>query len=174
MFMSVVYAVYILVIPFGGKFASLYGYRHSIALSVPFQVFYWGVLLASISHPQLAFLAAVIWGLQKSFYWPGFHSVIARYAQSGQVGREFGAAYAITNLSQIGGPLLGGIIAQYLGLPVAFLVASVIYCFSIIPLLTAKEVFTPKVYFLNIPWIFIKNFQRNFWPILVLAKSFWY
>src|SRR6185312_7645228 len=49
LFMAVVYAVYIVLIPFGGKFASIYGYRHSIALSVPFQIFYWLALLASIN-----------------------------------------------------------------------------------------------------------------------------
>ena len=68
--MAVVYAVYILMIPFGGKFASNFGYRHSIALSVPFQIFYWLALLASIGHPMAAFLAAPILALQKSFYCP--------------------------------------------------------------------------------------------------------
>lgn len=182
LFMAVVYLVYIIAIPFGGKFASLYGYRHSIALSVPFQVFYWGVLIASVGHAYLAFLAAAIYGISKAFYWPGFHSVIARYAQTGQVGREFGAAYAITNLSQIGGPLLGGIIAQYLGLPLAFLAASVIYCFSIIPLLMAKETFTPKFYsfkdtlelYKNLPKRFVSYLgfgeellMLNVWPIFI-------
>ena len=146
MFMAVVYAVYIIVIPFGGKFASVYGYRHCIALSVPFQIFYWLALLSSISHPNAAFLAAIIFGLQKSFYWPGFHSVIARYAQTEQVGREFGMAYAINNLAQIGGPLIGGILAQYFGMPAAFLCAAVIYCLSAVPVLMAPEIFTPKIY----------------------------
>src|ERR1700722_10803329 len=82
LFMVIVYAVYIVFIPFGGKFASLYGYRHSIVLSVPFQVFYWLALVASIPHPATAFLAAAMFGIQKTFYWPGFHSVIARYAQA--------------------------------------------------------------------------------------------
>src|SRR6185437_13624438 len=108
-FFAIVYIVYIFTIPIGGKIASTYGYRHSIALSVPFQIFYWLGLIASIQHPYAAYLAAIMYGIQKTFYWPGFHSVLARYAQTGQVGREFGASYAITNLTQIGGPLLGGI-----------------------------------------------------------------
>ncbi|MFA5991202.1 MAG: MFS transporter [Candidatus Doudnabacteria bacterium] len=146
MFMAVVYAVYIVFIPIGGKFASAYGYRHCIALSVPFQIFYWLALLASTAHPNAAFLAAVVFGLQKSFYWPGFHSVIARYSQNQQVGREFGMAYAINSIAQIGGPLVGGILSQYFGIATAFLLAAVIYCASIVPLLLAKEIFIPKVY----------------------------
>jgi MFS family permease len=138
---------------------------------VPFQIFYWLALIASIGHPAGAFLAAAMYGIQKSFYWPGFHSVIARYAQNGQVGREFGAAYAITNLSQIGGPLLGGIIAQYAGLPAAFFVAAVIYCFSIIPLLTAKEVFTPKNYSYSQTWDMYKNFPKKFLAYLGFGEE---
>jgi MFS family permease len=171
LFMAVVYAVYIVGIIFGGQIASEYGYRHSIALSVPFQIFYWLALIASIQHPAGAFLAAAMFGVQKSFYWPGFHSVIARYAQNGQMGREFGAAYAINNLSQIGGPLLGGIIGQYVGLPAAFFVAAVIYCFSIIPLLTAKETFSPKNYSYSQTWEMYKNFPKKFLSYLGFGEE---
>lgn len=162
LFMAAVYAVYILVIPFGGKFASIYGYRHCIALSVPFQIFYWLALLSSIGHPNAAFFAAIIFGLQKSFYWPGFHSVIARYAQTEQVGREFGAAYAINNLAQIGGPLLGGILSQYFGIPAAFLLAAVIYCASAVPLLLAAEIFVPKFYSFKDTLKLYKDFPKKF------------
>lgn len=178
LFTAVVYAVYIIVIPFGGKFASVYGYRHCIALSVPFQIFYWLALLASIHNPNAAFLAAVIFGLQKSFYWPGFHAVIARYAQTEQVGREFGAAYAINSLAQIGGPLLGGIISQYFGLPAAFLLASIIYCVSAVPLLMAAEVFVPKYYSFKDTLALYKEYPKKFFGYLgfgeeLLALTIW-
>lgn len=162
LFMATVYAIYILVIPLGGKIASLYGYRHCIALAVPFQIFYWLALLASINNPNAAFVAAVVFGVQKSFYWPGFHSVIARYAQTDQVGREFGAAYAINSLAQIGGPLLGGIISQYAGLPFVFFLAAVIYCCSIIPILSAKEVFVTKYYSFRDTFKLYKNYPKKF------------
>lgn len=162
LFMALVYFVYILLIPFGGKFASNYGYRHSIVLSVPFQIFYWLALLASIGHPAAVFLAAPVLALQKSFYWPGFHSVMAYYGQTEQVGREFGMIYAIENISQIGGPVLGGILAQYFGMPVAFLVASFIYCGSMIPLLMAAEIFTPRAYSFSQTWELYKNFPKKF------------
>jgi MFS family permease len=80
LFMAVVYAVYIVFIPWGGKIASIYGYKHAIAMSVPFQIMYWLVLLVSKQTPNLAFVAAICFGLQKSLYWPGFHSLMARYA----------------------------------------------------------------------------------------------
>ncbi len=162
LFMALVYGFYIVLIPLGGKFASIYGYRHCIAISVPFQIFYWLALLASIGHGNAAFLAAPVFALQKSFYWPGFHSVIARYAQTEQVGREFGAAYAIISLAQIGGPLLGGILSQYFGMPAAFLAAAIIYCISAVPVLLAPEIFVPKVYKYRDTWQLYKDFPKKF------------
>ncbi len=162
LFTAAVYFVYILLIPFGGKFASAYGYRHAIVLSAPFQIFYWLALLASIGHPMAVFLAAPVLALQKSFYWPGFHSVMAYYGQTEQVGREFGMVYAIENISQIGGPVLGGILAQYFGMPAAFLVAALVYCVSIIPLLLAAEIFTPRDYSFRQTWELYKSFPKKF------------
>lgn len=162
LFMALVYGAYILFIPFGGMFASNYGYRHSIVLSVPFQIFYWLALLASIGHPNAVFLAAPVFALQKSFYWPGFHSVMSYYGQTEQVGREFGMVYAIQSISQIGGPILGGILAQFLGLPWVFLAAALIYCTSMIPLLLAAEIFTPRNYSFKQTWEMYKNFPKKF------------
>lgn len=162
LFMGLVYALYALLIPLGGKFASSYGYRHSIALSVPLQIFYWLALLASIGHPGAVFLAAPIFALQKSFYWPGFHSVMAYYGHTEQVGREFGMVYAIQNISQIGGPILGGIIAQFFGMPWAFLFAGLIYCVSVVPLLLAAEIFTPRDYSFKQTRDLYKNFPKKF------------
>jgi MFS family permease len=162
LFMALLYACYIILIPFGGKFASIYGYRHSIALSVPFQIFYWLALIASIGHPTAAFIAAPILALQKTFYWPGFHSVMAYYSRTEQVGREFGMIYALENITLIGGPLVGGIVAQYFGMPAAFLLAAIIYCCSIIPLLTAAEIFVPRVYNYRQTWELYKNFPKKF------------
>jgi MFS family permease len=162
LFMALVYAAYIVLIPFGGKFASVYGYRHSIVLSVPFQIFYWLALLASIGHPNSVFLAAPVFALQKSFFWPGFHSVMTYYGRTEQVGREFGMVYAIQNITQIGGPILGGIFAQFFGMPSAFLIASFIYCASMIPLLLAAEIFTPRAYLFKQTWELYKTFPKKF------------
>ena len=88
LFFAVVYATYIFFIPWGGRIASVYGYKHAIAMSVPFQILYWMILLAAKQEPNLVFAAAIALALQKALYWPGFHSLMARYADQGQVGRE--------------------------------------------------------------------------------------
>ena len=146
MFMGVTYAVYIITIGWGGKLASFYGYKHAIAMSIPFQILYWLVLLASKESPNLAFVAAIAFGLQKSLYWPAFHSLMARYMDQGQVGREFGVVYAIISVCHIAGPFIGGFLAAKFGMAATFITASIVFCCSIMPLFKAKEVFVPKLY----------------------------
>ncbi|MCL5666238.1 MAG: MFS transporter [Patescibacteria group bacterium] len=170
-FMAVVYLVYIFAIPMGGWFASVYGYRHSIAISIPFQVLYWLLLVYSSSYPHLAFVAAAMFGLQKTFYWPGFHSVIARYAEAEQMGREFGVVYSIINMVNTLGPLLGGLLAQRYGLYASFVLASVAYCCSAIPLFSTKEIFTPKVYHFRDTWQLYKDYPKKFMGYLGFGEE---
>lgn len=162
LFMAVVYGVYIVAIPWGGKVASLYGYKHAIALATPFQILYWFILLSSQDNPSLAFAAAIALGLQKSLYWPGFHALMARYADRQQVGREFGVVYALVSMSQIVGPFLGGIISQKFGFTATFVFAAIIYCCSLFPLFTIKEIFLPKNYFYKQTWEMFKNYPKKF------------
>lgn len=162
LFMAVVYSVYIPCIILGGKFASSYGYKHAIALSVPFQVMYWVLLLLSKENVNLAFVAAVVYGLQKSLYWPGFHALMARYADREQLGREFSVIYAIIGVTQILGPFLGGFLAEHFGLTATFVIASLVYCFSVMPLFTERELFAPKIYYFRQTWELYKNFPKKF------------
>ena len=87
---------------------------------------------------------------------------MAYYGQTEQVGREFGFVYALENISLIGGPLLGGILSQYFGMPVAFLAAAIIYCFSAVPLLLSDEVFVPRAYTFKQTWQLYKEFPKKF------------
>jgi MFS family permease len=161
-FMALVYLVYVVFIPWGGKVASLYGYKHAIAMSIPFQILYWSMLLAARDTHAIVLVAAVAFGLQKSLYWPGFHALMARYANQQQMGREFGVVYAITSISHILGPLLGGLLAQSFGFVGAFITASVIYCCSIIPLFREKEMFIPKEYAFRQTIGLYKSMPRKF------------
>lgn len=147
LFTALVYGVYIVCIPFGGKFASLFGYKHSIAISVPFQILYWMLLIISQGESSsLAYLAAIFYGLSKTFYWPGFHSLMARYADHGQVGREFGAVYSLISVTFIAGPFLAGFLSKHFGFTTTFIITAIIYAFSVLPLFRFKEIFIPKAY----------------------------
>jgi len=188
-FTAVIYAVYIACIPLGGKVASFYGYKHSIALSVPFQILYWTVLIASQQNHNLVFFAAPLYGLSKTFYWPGIHSLIARYADREQVGREFGLVYSLISLTLIAGPLLAGFLSKHFGWTITFIITGFIYSFSLFPLFRYKEIFIPKLYEYKSTLEFYKTFTHKFvgymgfgeemfalniWPIFIyiIVKDF--
>jgi MFS family permease len=171
LFMAVVYVVYIIMIPWGGKIASLYGYKHAIAMSVPFQILYWFLLSWSQENWILAFVGAAAWGLSKTLYWPGFHSLMARYSDQQQVGREFGVIYSIVSITHIIGPFIGGWISQSFGFTGTFITAAVIYCSSIIPLFQQKEIFTPKEYHYRETLEMYRAFPRKFYGYLGFGEE---
>ncbi len=171
LFTAVIYGTYIVCIPLGGKVASMYGYKHSIAISVPFQILYWMMLVASQQSTYLAFAAAPLYGLSKTFYWPGFHSLMARYSDRGQVGREFGLVYSLISLTLIAGPLLAGFVSQRFGFTIMFIVTATIYSFSVFPLFRAKEVFVPKVYEFKQTVEMYRSFPKKFFGYLGFGEE---
>lgn len=146
LFFASVYAWYALLIPFGAKFATRFGYKHSLIASVPFQLLYWTCLYFAPQQPMLVWVAALLYGLEKSFYWPAFHAVVAQFANQGQVAREFSLLTALIQLAQILGPVAGGLIAQAAGGQNLLIVAGAIYSLAIIPLFFHKEKGLKKPY----------------------------
>jgi MFS family permease len=162
LFMGGVYLLYIFVIPFGGKIASMYGYRHAVALSTPFQILYWVFILAAQHNISYLYFAPLMLAVEKSLYWPGFHAIVSRYADSEQKGREFSAIYAVVNIAQTFGPFLGGYMLQRFGADAAFFAASLVYACSVVPLLVEKEVFIPKIYNYRQTWELYKMYPKKF------------
>jgi len=162
LFFAAVYALYTLFIPFGAKIVSRYGYAHGIFFSIPFQIIYWFLLFESKDHLLFICLAPVAFAIEKSLFWPAFHSIVARFARDEQRGREFSVLYAIVNIMQIAGPFLGGLLAERYGIRTAFIVASAIYFCSFIPLFATKEIFVPKLYQFHDTWELYKTYPMKF------------
>ncbi len=162
LFTAIVYAVYIVLIPAGGKFASAYGYKHAIAISIPFQILYWMMLISSQQNPALAYAAGIAYGLSKTFYWPGFHSLMSRYSDQGQVGREFGMVYSLISLTFIAGPFVAGYLSKHFGFTTTFIVTALIYACSVLPLFRVKEIFVPKRYYYKDTWQLYRDYPKKF------------
>ncbi|MDQ3018631.1 MAG: MFS transporter, partial [bacterium] len=162
LFMASVYALYIVLIPFGGKIASRFGYAHAIFFSIPFQILFWFFLLGAEQNFYYIYLAPVVYAIQKSLLWPAFHASLARFANSEQRGREFSMLYAIMSVVQISGPMIGGFLSIMFGLNGLLIIASLIYLCSAIPLFWSKEVFVPKEYKFHDTWELYKTYPARF------------
>jgi MFS family permease len=162
LFMAGVYAVYALIIPFGGKIAARFGYAHTLFFSIPFQIVYWFLLLGTEKNINLLIVAVLAFAVQKTLYWPALHASLSRFSSKKQRGREFSILYAIMNLMQIIGPMIGGFLSAVLGIEAIFVIAAVIYFMSAIPLLWSREVFTPKPYRYHDTWDLYKKYPMRF------------
>lgn len=161
LFFAGVYACYILFLPLGGWLASKYGYAHAILFNIPLQILFWFFLFGSQDNVSFLYIAPVLFALQKALYWPAFHASIARFADHGQLGREFSALKALINIAAILGPILGGLVSQHFGVRMLFVISSAIYTLSFVPLFLEREVFVPKLYKYADTWSLFKRFPKQ-------------
>ncbi len=171
LFAASVYALYIILIPFGAKIASRFGYAHSIFFSIPFQILFWVCLIGSQYNRELLYIAPVLYAIQKSLFWPAWHSTLARFANGKQVAREFSFMYAIMNVVQILGPMIGGFLTLFFGINSIFIIGSIIYACSAIPLLWSPEVFSPHMYKYHDTWQLLKQYPKQFFGYFGFAEE---
>lgn len=184
LFNAAVYFFYIILIPFGGKIISRFGYEHGILFSIPFQILFWVLLYAGQDNIKLLFIAPLAYAIEKSLYWPAFHASVARFAKQQQRGREFSILYVIFHVVNIVGPFVGGMLSESFGVRITFVLASAIYTCCFIPLFTTKEVFVPKLYEFRDTWLLYKTIPKkalgymgfgeellgmNIWPVFIFV-----
>lgn len=157
-----VYVFYILFITLGAKFASAFGYKHSIFVSNIFYVIYWAALFLIKSHPALFWIAPLFFALQKSWFWPADNAEISLSSIQVQRGREIGVLQALIQLAFIVGPFLGGFVSQELGFLTLFIFAAGLMLFSVYPLFTSPEVYSRHEFKFKNLWAVFQNHKSNF------------
>lgn len=141
-----VYVLYFCLMPLGARFACARGYEHSMALSTLVQVAYYTALfLVGTSHALLA-PAALLYALQKAFYWPAYHADFARYSDQTEEGKELSGLSVAQSLVYIVGPLLAGLLLQFGSWALLFAVGSCLMLLSNVPLFRTREQFTPRAF----------------------------
>jgi MFS family permease len=146
LFYLMVYGVYFFTIPLGAKFANHFGYENSIFVGSIFYVLFYISLFLIPSFPVLFYVSALLYILQKTFYWPGFHGNFAHNCGDSEEGKEITSINVSNSLMFVLGPIMGGLIITFFGFAVLFLVASILFLVSNIPMLLTKEVFEKRKY----------------------------
>jgi MFS family permease len=154
------YTLYVLLMPFGGKFAARFGLERSLAVSLPFFVMYFLALASIPSWPSFVWLAIILLTLHKVFYWPAYHADFAKFGDVNNRGTELSWMGLLKTGVGILGPLIGGFVALYLGFPVLFVLAAVLILLSVYPLLRTKEHYHMRAFDYFMPWRIV--FDRRF------------
>lgn len=146
------YCMYIVLLPLGGNFAARFGLEKSIVVSLPLFVFYF-ITLASIPHYRiLVHLAIIFLTLHKIFYWPAFHAMMAQFGDGKNRGTELSWMSFIRYGVGVLGPLIGGVIAEFLGFPILFICTSLLVLASAFPLLKGPYEYGPSSFRYRDPW----------------------
>jgi MFS family permease len=139
-----VYGLYFLLIPIGGRVAKAFGFEHTMSIGIIFSIAFFLSLIAIPAAPEFVYLSAVLYALQKTFWWPAYHANFANYSRRKEAGREIGMTYVISSITAAIGPVIGGFLITYTNFAVLYTVAIVLMLVSAIPMLSTPERFTPS------------------------------
>jgi MFS family permease len=137
------YVIYFFLLPLGGKFARTRGYEHSIFLGTPFLILYYISLYSVPKLPIFLPLAVISLALFKTFYWPAYRAMLARYTRNAESGRALSGLGALSIIASIAGPILGGAILTWFGFATLFVIAAAFILVSNVPMLVTPEKFEP-------------------------------
>lgn len=138
MYYIVVYAVYYMLLPLGGKFVAQVGPERSIAISTVFLVGYYGSLFLIQGNPFFFWVAPLIFAFQKMFYWPAYHTDFIVASNQRQRGKEFSGLWSVSTCMYILGPAFGGLMITWFGFNGLFLFVVTAIILSSVPLFLTR------------------------------------
>lgn len=161
-FYVIVYTAYALLIMPISAITSKIGYKHAIFISTIIYVIYWLLLYQVKFNPILFFITPILFGIQKSLYWPPYNADIALSNIKQQRGREVGVLFSVIELAAIIGPIVGGFISFQFGFPILFSVAAFLMIASVFPLFFSPEIYTKHRFRFKNFWSIVKQYPYNF------------
>ncbi len=141
LFYILYFFIFAIFAPFSAKLCSKIGFKHTILLSMPLLIGFFGLLYSIKTHANLFYLAAIIFGVSRSLYWLPFHSNFTKFTDRKHRGEEIGIWYSLATIIGIIGPLVGALILTYVGFSWLFLIVTGLSFVSVIPLFYSKEVY---------------------------------
>jgi len=130
---------YLIMIPLTGKIVARIGYEASMGVGVAFLPVYFLLLYLLPQYAWLFWVAPLAITMYRSFYWTAFHSDFIRFGNTKRVGEEIGWFRIIVSMVGVIAPTLGGILLTYTNFTILFIVVSIVFLASLVPLYTTKE-----------------------------------
>ena len=140
LFYAAISLIYGLFVPFGAKIMAKLGLKKAMLWSVPFIFLYYLTLWQINVFFLLLFLAIILKVIYALFYWPAYHTDVARFSQRKTRGEQMSVATVVYSVASVAAPLLGGLIIFKFGFPVLFIIVLILLFVSVVPLLFSKEI----------------------------------
>ncbi len=133
---SLTFGLFVLI---AAKIISRIGVKHTILLSSPLYIAYFIMLYFLKTKPELFYATATMVGLAASFYWLAFHIEFAWFSDRKHRGGELSVWYSLAIGVSLAGPFIGGMILTLYNFSMLYLIASIVYIFSVVPLFVSKD-----------------------------------
>lgn len=152
LYWAMVYGAYSILMPLGAKFASRFGYEHSILVGTVWLIVYFIALYSIQRFPTMIYATPILYAIQKTFYWPAFNADFAQYVGRKIEGRLVSTMQILTSLVAIAGPLFGSMIVEAFGFGWFFVCMGSVMILSNWVTLRTREKHTPESYEYAYTW----------------------
>ncbi|MDD5693072.1 MAG: MFS transporter [Patescibacteria group bacterium] len=121
------------------KVIARFGPKHSIAFSLPFLVmFFWMLWTLPQSHWPL-WLIGLVGSVSTAFFWQAYHYDFSKSKIKNKATKEISMLYIVLAVLGALGPLIGGLIAGYLGIGTLIGIVTGLVLLTIFPLYIQRE-----------------------------------
>lgn len=143
LFYAILNGVHALFVVPAAKISSKFGFKHSILFSVPLLIVFYILLHTLESYHWPLYLLAIVFGVNNSLFWIGFHTNFSKFSGFKHRGEDIGFARIFSSLSHIVGPLIGSLILAFTSFKFLFIIVTLLLFFSVIPLFFSKDIHEP-------------------------------
>jgi MFS family permease len=128
---------YLLVQPFAGMLAD----RVNAATTIRYGLVLAGVctILFPFVNGALLVVVIILAGVGVGTVWTNTDTLISRLARQGRLGATMGAAGSYKEIGDMAGPLLIGVLSQWLGLPAGFAICGALGLLSVVLIWRRQE-----------------------------------
>lgn len=140
LFYAVLCSTHVLCVFPAAKFSSRFGFKHTILFSIPFLILFYAMLYTIEQYMWPLYVLGLLFGINNAFFWIGYHMDFARFSDRGSRGEEVGLAKIAFSLFSVAGPLAGGLILEFTGFSILFILVSVSLILSVTPLFFSHDV----------------------------------
>ncbi len=118
---------------------SKFGLKHTILISTPLLILYFGMLFTINQIRWPAILLGMIQGIESALYWLPMNTKFSRDTAKGTKGRQISKIAIFEGAAAITAPLIGGIILSFYSFSLLIIAVVLLIIISIVPLFLTRD-----------------------------------
>lgn len=155
------HAMRIVIEPFNGWLVARYGAKHVMAASFYLLLTQLGLFMTLPQYGWPLWLLSLISAMGLSAHFLALHVEFSAIKSGKKIGEEVSLLNELASLGSAVGPLLGGLLATWVGIQFSFVAALVVMSFAVLPLFRTGEIHGARPY--NLRRLKLRPIARDLW-----------